>query len=1074
MDDTTNLLQNYITEVEGLYTTGNATEKTYRTVLENLLKEMAPKNIVIVHEPKCETYGIPDFKLLRDGLAVSFVETKNINDNDLKGVKPRGHKEQFDRYRDALNTIAFTDYLTFHLYVNGALQCSSTIGHTDGNRIAFDNDGEQIAKFEKIVRSLFEAKIQKITSPVRLADIMAGKAKLISDIIFKAMTLTEADSTKEDKEMHKKMDAIKSILVHDMDEKALADFYSQIIIYGMFIARINDDTPDTFSLMEASKLIPTYSPFLKKIFGYITLTELHPYVEWIVNDLVEIFRATDMKKVMKNYGKESGKKDPIVNFYEDFFKKLDPNQRKDSAAWFTPQPIVRYIVNAVDYILKSKFNLSDGLADNSLTTDPRSGNTIHRVQILDPATGTGTFLVEVCDKIRESYKGQEGLWPEDVVKHVIPRLYGFEYLMAPYTLAHFKLSSAMGLKDIANVPERLNIFLTNSLEESSNIPPLPFAEYISSEANAANTIKRDTPVMVILGNPPYKEKSANNSDWITAMMDDYKQEPGIQKTVLTSRRTGKTTVKNTLEEKNPKGLNNDYCKFIRLGEHFVERNEEGVLAYISANTFLDASLFRGMRYDLLTKFDEIYIVNLHGSLKRKEVGEGSGEECVFDIQVGVSINIFIRKKGHREGTLAKVFYKDVYGTKREKFDYLNTTPFSTNDFEELRPQAPLYNFCAYNSTDQDEYLQGFSIDKLIPNGVQGFTTDHDNIAIHPTKQAVLAIANDFIDKNLSDDELRTKHGIKDSRDWKLSKARDEIQKSRQWGSRITQVLYRPFDTRWTLFDTTLVTYPRPLIKENILNHENLVLCIGKQGNVIGNDEWSLAFISDLPTEKNVVYRGGIYLFPLYIYDGAFRYTNFDIKIVEKIEQGIGLTLQDNADKERKADGFLPVDLLDYIYATLYSRIYRTKFHDFLQSGFPVIQYPKDKDQFFALAEYGKQLRELHLMKTVKRENIMTSFPVCSKRFRNIVEKVRCTETTDGLCRIYINDEQYFDGIPTDVYRYNICGYQMAEKYLNDKSRKGKHLTNDEIINYQKMIYAIRRTIDLQKDIDNLFPRNEAQ
>lgn len=1071
MDTLTTLIQKYIAEIDSLYQTGNATEKTYRAALESLLKELAPKSITILHEPKCETYGIPDFKLMRNGLAVSFVETKNINDNDLKGVKPRGHKEQFDRYRNALNTIVFTDYLTFHLYIDGVFICSSTIGHTDGNSVVVDNGEEQMDKFKKITTSLFYAKLQRITSPARLADIMAGKAKLISDIIFKAMTLIETDSTKEDKELHKKMDAIKGILVHDMDEKAFADFYSQIIIYGMFIARIYDDTPDTFSLMEASKLIPTYSPFLKKIFGYITLTELHPHVEWIVGDLIEIFRATDMKKVMKNYGKATGRRDPIVNFYEDFFKKLDPNQRRDSAAWFTPQPIVRYIVDAVDHILKSKFNLQEGLADNSITIDPRSGNTMHRIQILDPATGTGTFLVDVCEKIHESYKGQEGLWPEDVVKHIIPRIYGFEYLMAPYTLAHFKLSSALGLKDIANVPDRLNIFLTNSLEESSTVPPLPFAEYISNEANAANSIKRDSPVMVIIGNPPYKEKSANNSEWIMSMMDDYKQEPGQQKKIVGISKKKKTKIeKNTLEEKNPKGLNNDYCKFIRLGEHFVERNEEGVLAYISANTFLDASLFRGMRYDLLTKFDEIYILNLHGSLKRKEVGEGSDEECVFDIQVGVSINIFVRKKEHAAGSLARMFYKDVYGTKRQKFDYLEETPFSMNDFEEITPQAPLYCFGNYDKTDQDEYMQGFPIDELMKEGVQGFKTDHDNIALHSNKQSVLNIANDFINKDLSDETLRTKYNIKDGRDWKLSKARDRIQKSQLWAQRITKALYRPFDIRWTLFDCALVTYPRPLIKDNILNHENVVLCIGKQGNVIGNDEWSLAFISDLPTDINVVYRGGIYLFPLYIYDGTFRHTNFDIKIVGKIEQRLSLTMQDNADKERKDGGFLPIDLIDYIYATLYSRRYRTKFHDFLQSGFPIIPYPKDKDQFFALAEYGKHLRELHLMKYIKREDIITSYPISSPRFENLIDRCKYEETAEGLCRVHINEEQYFDNIPTDVYRYNICGYQMAEKYLNDKSRKGRHLTNDEIINYQKMIYAIKRTIDLQNDIDNLLAR----
>lgn len=1052
-------LSTYIKELDTLYSMGNATEKSYRTALSGFVSDFAPKSIVIVEEPQCEVYGIPDFQLTRNNLAVSFIETKNIGDNDLKGVKANGNKEQFNRYKSALGTIVFTDYLTFLFYQNGALTQTATIGYVKNNHIVIEEGMEQAAKLQDILTTLFNAKPQKITSPSRLANIMAGKAKLTANVIQNAMA---SSSTNDDKELHRKMQALKDILVHDMDERQFADFYSQTIIYGMFIARIYDKTPDSFSRLKASQLIPTYSPFLKKIFGYLTLTELHPKVEWIVEDLVEIFRATDMGKVMKNYGKGTGRKDPIVNFYEYFFRQLAPKQRKESGAWFTPHPIVRYIVEAVDHILKAQLGISDGLADNSVVNNPKTGKPTHRVQILDPATGTGTFLVEVCEKIRESYKGQEGLWPEDVVKHIVPRLNGFEYLVAPYTMAHLKLSTALGLNTVPTTPDRVNVFLTNSLEESSDVPPIPFATYISDEANAANAIKNETPVMVILGNPPYNEKSANRGEWITRLMDDYKQEPGKQKQVTHSARNKKTIVKNTLEETNPKGIDNDYCKFIRLGENFVERNGEGVLAYISANTFLDAALFRGMRYNLLTTFDEIYILNLHGSLMRKEVNEH--EECVFDIKVGVSINIFIRKKGRAEGSMGRVYYKDLFGTKQEKFDYLAAHSFADTDFREIQPQAPLYTFRQYDGNEEETYYAGFGIDKLMPSGVQGFTTDRDSVAINYDKEDVVKIVQDLLDNTKTDDYLRQKYHLKDGRDWQLAQARNRISKSSLWQQRITEALYRPFDKRWTLFDKALVTYPRPLIQDNILNRENIVLCVGKQGNVVGNKEWTLAFISDLPTDKNVVYRGGIYLFPLYLYDGAFRHTNFAPVIVERIEQRLGLMMQDNADTERKDGGFLPIDLLDYVYALLYSPSYRRRFHDFLQTGFPVIPYPEGKDSFFATAERGKRLRGLHLMKTIGRKDIFTSYPMSSPQFNNRVEKVTMEKTAEQTCRIYINEEQYFDNVPADAYFYNICGYQMADKYLSD--RKGKRLTNEEIIHYQKMIYAIKQTIDLQEEMDS--------
>ena len=499
----------YIEELNIVYQTQQATEATYRGILQNLIKALLPK-VTIIHEPKRSAYGVPDYKILKNDIAISFIETKNLNDKDLKGEKEKLHKEQFDRYKSALNTIVFTDYLTFHLYENGELTSSANIANIVNQTIVPTDNKKEEAVFLKIVQTLGNASPQKITQAGKLAEIMAAKAKLIATIIGNAMSENKTD---EDKNLHDKLSAFQKILVHDMDEKQFADFYAQTIVYGMFIARINDKTPKTFSRLEAAELIPSFNPFLKKIFKNIALAELHSCIVWIVDDLAEIFRVTDMTKVLKNYGKETGRKDPIIHFYEEFLEEYNPKIREEFGVWYTPAQVVHFIVDAVNEILIKEFGIENGLANNSkieITDHNGDSKEIHRIQVLDPATGTGTFLAEVCHVIHSYYKGQEGLWPEDVIRHLIPRINGFEYLMAPYTMAHLKLATALQLdQNKGKLPERLNIYLTNSLEEEQPETKLDFGTFVSDEANAANALKRETPVMVVMGNPPYNEKSAN-------------------------------------------------------------------------------------------------------------------------------------------------------------------------------------------------------------------------------------------------------------------------------------------------------------------------------------------------------------------------------------------------------------------------------------------------------------------------------------------------------------------------------------------------------------------------------------
>ena len=1057
-----NIIQ-YITSVNDIYQTDETTEHSFRGSLETLLKSMLPKSkknqtpINVINEPKRKEYGAPDFELRKGDVIISFIETKDLFDKDLRGQNDKVHKEQFDRYKKAINTIAFTDYLEFVLYEKGEEILSARIAELQGNNIVPVSDAQQLSNFQKIIQILLEAKPQPIKSAKVLAETLAAKAKIIASILSKAL---EKKSSNEDNELHVKLDAFKKFLVHDMSEEQFADFYAQTIVYGLFIARIYDKTPATFTLQEASELIPSINPFLKKIFKQLALAELHSGVKWIVEELVEIFKVTDMERIMRNYGK-----DPLVHFYEEFLSEYNPKIREEFGVWYTPKEVVSFIVDAVDTILRTELNVENGLADNRLIE--YKGKETHKVQILDPATGTGTFLAVVADKIREHYKNQEGLWPEDVVQHIVPRLNAFEYLMAPYTMAHLKLATSLGLDKIEDDRlERLNIFLTNSLEEDHPESTLPFAKFITDESNAANVIKRDTPVMVVMGNPPYNEKSANTGEWIMNLMDDYKQEPGMSRIqVPRNKKTGKVTYKNTLKGANPKGINNDYCKFIRLGQNFVEKTNEGVLAYITANTYLDSRLFRGMRYELMKSFDKIYVLNLHGSTMRKESTEEVIDQCVFDIRQGVAIIILVKQNKSNSQDLAKVYYKDIYGKRSFKLEYLSSHSLQDVDFTELILDAPLYTFRIIDPQIKAHYDEGFKIDALMPQKVQGFKSDKDLIAIQYQKQDIEHIVEEMRSEK-TEQQLREGIGFKDTRDWKLEGSRQLLKVNKRWNMYFTQVQYRPFDIRWTYLHKAVVTYPRPLIQSSIFNRKNTVLCLGQQGNVIGDDEWSLVYCSTLPTDINVVPRGGIYLFPMFTYDEmGFCLPNFSHEILKAIEQNIGLHLQDADAEERAEEGFLAVDLIDYIYAVLHSTTYRDTYHDFLQNDFPTIPYPTSADYFFRMAELGKTLRELHQLKGITQKDFITTYPVAAQKDNNITRIRKFEETSEGVGRVWINKEQYFDGVPTEAWNMIIAGYQPLDKWLKD--RKDKHLTGDELLHYQKIVVALDKTIRTQERIDEI-------
>jgi predicted helicase len=600
------------------------------------------------NEPKRQKCGAPDFILTRKDIPVGFIEAKDIGDPDLDGNKKTGNKEQFDRYKNSLSNLIFTDYLSFHFYSNGQFSQKMVIGEVRNGKIVPLT--QNFESFTYLLKYFCTHIGQTITSSKQLAEMMANKARLLADIIEKALLSDE--ETQENSTLKDQMNAFREILIHDITPKGFADVYAQTIAYGMFAARLHDTSLNSFSRQEAAELIPKSNPFLRKLFAYIAGPDLDDRIKWIVDNLVEVFLACNVEELLKDYGRDTKTEDPVIHFYETFLSEYDPKLRKARGVWYTPQPVVNFIVRAVDDILKSEFNLPQGLADSSRTKD-----NVHKVQILDPAAGTGTFLAEVIRQIHTKFEGQQGIWSNYVETQLLPRLNGFELLMASYAMAHLKLDIL--LKETGYKPakeQRFRVYLTNSLEEYHPDTGTLFASWLSSEANEANHIKRDTPVMVVMGNPPYSGESANKGEWIMKLMEDYKKEPGgIEK----------------LNERNPKWINDDYVKFLRYGQFYIERNGSGVLAFINAHGFLDNPTFRGMRWNLLKTYDKIYIIDLHGNSKKKETcPDGSKDENVFDIMQGVSINLFVKTGKKKQSELGKIYHSDLYGLRDEKYDYL--------------------------------------------------------------------------------------------------------------------------------------------------------------------------------------------------------------------------------------------------------------------------------------------------------------------------------------------------------------------------------------------------------------------
>jgi len=1019
-------LKAYSEKVKELYESGETTELSFRIVLHELLKNVIPSNynVQIIEEAKREKFGSPDFKVKTNTKIIGYIETKDIT-VDIHKLKGRD-KEQIDRYVKNVENLILTNYKDFILYQNGKKVLDIAILDED-----FELIESSIERFYRLVQQFLSVSTPEIKSVKELAKFLAKRARILRDIVL--------ENLDEDEDLKSLYLAFKEHLVSGMTKDEFADAYAQTVVYGLFMARFNVDDKLTREKV-LLKGIPKSLSVVHGIFRYIVAFELPSYLEWIIDEIITILNNVNILRIKRDF--KMDKEDPFLHFYEDFLAEYDPKLRKSKGVYYTPLPIVEFIINSVDVLLKEKFGKK--LYDKD-------------IRILDPAVGTGTFLAVLLRKIYNELKSS-AVFKKCLEDRLLNNIYGFEILISPYLIAHLKLSLflkmlGVDLNDLSldEKEKRFKVYLTNALDVLREKSQGGLLErYLDEESEKADYVKQKENIFVVIGNPPYDVSPSVG--WISELMNDYLYGLGVE------------------SEKKKGALQDDYVKFIRLAQWKIEQNGKGIVGFVTNNSYLDGLVHRRMRQSLMETFDEIYILNLHGNKRR-----GESDENVFDIQQGVCIGLFVKlKEGRHKAEDCKFYYysivNDVGLVKREEKDkFLKENNVKTIDWRELKPKEPYYFFVPKDLSLEEEYNSFPKLDEIFEVYSSGVETQKDNVAIGFTSEQIEKTIKDFL--SLNEDVIRRKYKVKDSRDWKLSKVIRDLKEDftklgENWNmireKRIKPLLYRPFDVRWTYFfdkSRSFVAYPRYEVMKHFVLGNNMCL-IALRRTFVENSDILSSFIltSDLIVNRDIMLSGkGIFntgkaqIFPLYRYE--------ENKLTKEIEKVPNIKSEFLKFLKEKYNA-TPEDFLYYTYAVLHDPKYRKRYAEFLKIDFPRVPL-YDKETFDKYKQIGKELVELHLMK--KDISIDLAGKVKGENLR--VEKVKYDAKLEG---VRINNKTILFGIPEDVWNYKIGGYQVIEKYL--KSRKGRELSLDELEHIYRVVEIIKRTIELVKVLEGINPK----
>ena len=1024
-----NFYQTYFKGVKA--SQGQGTEFTSRTYFENLLNEIKPdKYINVIQEPKKDESirGRPDFKIEKNGLVIGYIETKILGfnlDEIIEGTTSR-ESEQLKKYLKVSPNLILTNYNEFILFKNGIPvdRCVLFFPATD-KRL----DKSNIDNLSRLFTSFFTYAPKQVVSPKKLSSLLAERTKLFREFLKDLLESEEENEFKDRLLGLKKV--IEDTLIEDFSLDDFIDAYAQTIVYGLFLAEIN--SKENITEDNAHKFIPKSMGILRDLFKTIDIEDIPDSIDWILEEIIDILNRIDRKELQNSFSfsKLYDYEDPYVYFYENFLGEYDQAKRKSKGVYYTPIPVVNFIVNSIDYLLKENFN-SEGLKGED-------------VKVLDFATGTGTFLLEAFKIALENT--DEGMKENLIHERLLKNYHGFEYLIAPYTIAHLKLSQYLKevgypLKD----DERFKIYLTDTLDRSEH-KGLDYFTKLTKEGLDANIIKITKDILVLMGNPPYSSESKNNKEWILKLTELYKKD--VRK-----------------EETNIKPLNDDYIKFIRYAQWKIENNGKGIIGIISNNSYLDGLVHRGMRKELHKTFDKIYILNLHGNLTK-----GEPDENVFDIRPGVSIALFLKLPEPLDKK--EVYYystlKNRIMDREIKYGFLLANSIDSIKWDKISLKPPNYWLVKKNLDLEDEYQKGWSVLNIFEKGESGFTTHRDSVVIQYNINKLKAVIDDLISNDV--EEFRDKYNLpKDSRDWTVEGSKistiNDIQnifnnedhlllKKLDWDklghSRIKEVNYRPFDHRFTYYNTKskgFVAYPRWEIMKNFLE-ENLGLVLTRQ---LATTEWKHVFITDKIGETCLLStktKERAYIYPLYLSNQP-NFTQDFIKFISK----------------RYSKVPAPEEILGYIYAVLYSNTYRKKYNEFLKTDFPRIPFTKDFKRFKLLSKLGSKLIATHLLKEDYYDSELAIYPVNGD---NRVDKIKYDEEKS---RLYINKEQYFENVPKDVWTMEIGGYNVLDKWLKYRRKDEVKLSFKDIAHLQKVIRALNETLSIMGEIDQVYKKLE--
>lgn len=1059
-------------------------ERSFYTALCNFFEEYG-KTVVKLRAPQAiaeeslskndKNIGFPDITIRNGQTLIGWVEIKLPSD-ELDSGK---FKAQFGKYRDSLENIVFTNLRDWQLWQWVKDERENKIEARQVAKVSFDItkiNGVDSSKFENFLAKFFEGRAHEARTPKQLALALAKKTRLLSKQVEEALDAHGVES-----DLSRLKETFEKTLIQDISPHQFANMVSETLAYSLFLAALEHGrrgNDEELTLTNAIDYLPTNVPILADLYSLIKkVATTIPSITDAARLLVDQLNASDIDRIRQKLVEHKLGEDPVIQFYEPFLAEYDPKEREARGVYYTPKPVVDYIVKSVDILLREKFGKAKGLADES-------------VHLLDPATGTGTFLMSAIQQIysdtkkRNEAQGEvmvQKVFNEIVLNHILKHFYGFELLIAPYAIAHLKLTLeverlgfdfALTRDDGDKDNDRFKIYLANTLDDPNKPPAKLFVGYeaIPQESESARKIKSDMPILAIVGNPPYSNFGRmNRGKWILDLLKDYKQN---------------------LKEKKI-NLDDDFIKFIRFAQWKLEKTGQGIFAMITSNTFIDGITHRQMRRSLMDTFDEIYIYDLHGNSRKGEVAPGGGkDENVFAIQSGVSINIFVKHPEKQRET--DVRYAELWGPREKKFSSLVDEDLIKTNWRSISPQLPNWFFIPKDNAVQEEYEKFRKVTDIFPLHNSGIQTGRDDPTLQFEENKIAAVVADFRSKRV--DELKNKYALVDSSGWTTAKARADIMEHQ---GEIAKLLYRPFDYRYTYFtgkSAGFLKRPRTDTMRHLIKGDNLGMILVKQLVLEGSYNHFGVSNSAIDERTFLSNRGGTYIAPLYLYpehfeslfDGvmgtipAARQPNVDLLTAREIASKIDKVYYPVAEypTEKDEDRLTPEDIFYYAYAIFHCPTYRSRYAEQLKIDFPRLPFTSDKTVFSKLVKLGKELVDLHLLGENPLNRKVTIFDkpaawgvkVGGMRADGLEDwKVTEVRYSEKEQRVYVNPDQYIEGIPKDIWEFIIGGYQVCEKWLKERKKTGRTLSTDDLKHYMKIIVSLRETIRLMEEVDNTIP-----